>query len=822
MFLSLADRDKDAGLVAARRFAELGFSIAATAGTARLLESSRDPRSTRSWPRSARRSGVDAVDLISSGKVDLVVNTPRGRGPRADGMHIRRAAIVHGVACVTTVAAALAAAAGHRRGGRARARGALAAGVPRRRPAPARGVSAADEEARRIRPASTSPSTLGPLRLPNPIVAASGTFGHGAEVAALCDPRGLGAVTVKSVAVFASDGQPAAARRRGAGRRDAQLGRAARARASTRGSSTTCPRSKRAARASSRRSGAARVDDYAAAARALKAVAHRVVAVEVNLSCPNVEARGDVFAHVPETRRATRRARSSTSLGGAAPVFAKLSPNVTDLVEIAGAALDAGATGLTLVNTVMGLVDRRGRRARRAWARAAVGSRVRRSSRSRCARCWEVSPRVSRASPIIGTGGVSSGEDAVEMLLAGATAVGVGTATFADPRATLRIVDELEAWCAAQRRRARARPDRRTAMSSQNATEHRRSPCATGSRSRSTSPTSTTRRAARQGGRAVVRRRQGRARALLRGRARTRSRRCATLGFARVRRHQAARHPDHRRARGARARPPRRALPQLPRGGRRRHVARRSRGSARRRARRGRRSAGRRSRSRCSRAIPTRPRSTSGSRARSKRAAVVSCVRCTRSNACTRARRTSSRSFPVCASPTATCTIRRASARPTQVAARRRRRARGRPRGHARPPIRAPRRSGCTTTVADALASVASSARTPRDASRRPVAARRRLAMLHVAVLMSAMTVADRRRIATLIASRRSSTRRSHMANPPTLTPEQRQLALEKAARRAPSARRGEGQAQDRIAESRRAVRSGRPRRRDAATCSPS
>ena len=56
--------------------------------------------------------GVDAVDLISSGKVDLVVNTPRGRGPRADGMHIRRAAIAHGVACVTTVAAATAAAAG--------------------------------------------------------------------------------------------------------------------------------------------------------------------------------------------------------------------------------------------------------------------------------------------------------------------------------------------------------------------------------------------------------------------------------------------------------------------------------------------------------------------------------------------------------------------------------------------------------------------------------------------------------------------------------------------------------------------------------------
>jgi carbamoyl-phosphate synthase large subunit len=111
VFLSLADRDKDAGLVAAVRFFELGFSIAATAGTARLLESS-GVRVDTVVAKVGEDVGVDAVDLISSGKVDLVINTPRGRGPRTDGMHIRRAAIVHGVACITTVAAALAAAAG--------------------------------------------------------------------------------------------------------------------------------------------------------------------------------------------------------------------------------------------------------------------------------------------------------------------------------------------------------------------------------------------------------------------------------------------------------------------------------------------------------------------------------------------------------------------------------------------------------------------------------------------------------------------------------------------------------------------------------------
>jgi carbamoyl-phosphate synthase large subunit len=111
VFLSLADRDKDTGLVAARRFAELGFAIVATAGTADLLEQS-GLAVDAVVAKVGEQVGVDAVDLISSGKVDLVVNTPRGRGPRTDGMHIRRAALAHGVACVTTVSAAIAAAAG--------------------------------------------------------------------------------------------------------------------------------------------------------------------------------------------------------------------------------------------------------------------------------------------------------------------------------------------------------------------------------------------------------------------------------------------------------------------------------------------------------------------------------------------------------------------------------------------------------------------------------------------------------------------------------------------------------------------------------------
>jgi dihydroorotate dehydrogenase (NAD+) catalytic subunit len=285
---------------------------------------------------------------------------------------------------------------------------------------------------------------LGPLRLPNPIVAASGTFGHGAEVASLCDPREIGAVTTKSVAVFASEGNPPlrVAEAPGGGMINsvglpgpgvdawiahdlpALEARGARVIASIWGRT---------------------VADFEAAAEKLKAVAHRVVAIEANLSCPNVEARAHVFAHAPDTTREATRVVVD-ALGGAAPVFAKLSPNVTDLVEIAGAAIDGGATGLTLVNTVMGLVVDASTRAPRlgAGGGGVSGPPIKPIA---LRAVWEVS-RAYPGTPIIGTGGVSTGEDAVEMLLAGASAVGVGTATFLDPRATLRIVDELGAWCA--------------------------------------------------------------------------------------------------------------------------------------------------------------------------------------------------------------------------------------------------------------------------------------------------------------------------------------------------------------------------------------
>jgi carbamoyl-phosphate synthase large subunit len=118
VLFSLADRDKPAGMVVARRFAELGFGTVATAGTAAALEAEGllpeavIGKLTAPDGSGVDAPGIDAVELLSSGKIDLVVNTPRGRGPRADGAHIRRTATARGIPCVTTVSAALAASAG--------------------------------------------------------------------------------------------------------------------------------------------------------------------------------------------------------------------------------------------------------------------------------------------------------------------------------------------------------------------------------------------------------------------------------------------------------------------------------------------------------------------------------------------------------------------------------------------------------------------------------------------------------------------------------------------------------------------------------------
>jgi carbamoyl-phosphate synthase large subunit len=112
VFLSLADRDKPAGLEVARSFNALGFSLAATLGTAGYLRAEGVPVDTLVAKVGEEGVASDAVELIAQGKVQMVINTPRGLGPRADGQHIRKAAVAYKVPCLTTLSAARAAAAG--------------------------------------------------------------------------------------------------------------------------------------------------------------------------------------------------------------------------------------------------------------------------------------------------------------------------------------------------------------------------------------------------------------------------------------------------------------------------------------------------------------------------------------------------------------------------------------------------------------------------------------------------------------------------------------------------------------------------------------
>ena len=283
-------------------------------------------------------------------------------------------------------------------------------------------------------------ATLGPVVLPNPIVAASGTYGHSDEVARLGDPAALGAVTAKSLSAFPGEGNPAprvieatAGMLNSVGLQnpgvDAWVAH------------DLPPLLERGARVIASVWGRT-VDDFAKAAAGLAPVAEQLVALEVNVSCPNLEDRGQMFAHHPDTTAAVIRAVVAEI---DRPVFAKLSPNITDLRPVAGAAVDAGATGLTLVNTVLGLaIDAEARRPRLGAGGGGLSGPAIKPVALRAV--WEVS-RALPGVPIIGTGGVAGGVDAVEMLLAGASAVGAGTATFHDPRAPERIAAELERWC---------------------------------------------------------------------------------------------------------------------------------------------------------------------------------------------------------------------------------------------------------------------------------------------------------------------------------------------------------------------------------------
>jgi dihydroorotate dehydrogenase (NAD+) catalytic subunit len=277
---------------------------------------------------------------------------------------------------------------------------------------------------------------LGPLSLVSPILTASGTFGHGDEVARLGDAGRLGAVTAKSVSPEAWAGKPAPRLHMTASGMVNAVG------LQGPGMQAWLAHDLPALRASGARVIASvwghTVDDFARATEMLAGA--DVVAVEVNASCPNLHA--SIWAHdARATSEVVRAVRGATTL----PVLAKLSPNVTDLTTIAQAAVDAGADGLTLVNTVIALViDAETRRPVLGGGGGGLsGPAIKPIALHAVHTVTSALPHV----PVIGTGGVQSGVDAVEMLLAGASAVAVGTANFRDPRAPYRVLDELVEWC---------------------------------------------------------------------------------------------------------------------------------------------------------------------------------------------------------------------------------------------------------------------------------------------------------------------------------------------------------------------------------------
>ena len=283
---------------------------------------------------------------------------------------------------------------------------------------------------------------VGSLTLPGPVTTASGTAGHGAELSRFFPLGELGAVVVKSLAAYEWAGNPAprvhpagdgminAVGLQGPGvehwLRDelpelAATG--ARVVASIWGRS---------------------VDDYRAAAEQLAGAPASVVAVEVNLSCPNLEGRRGIFAH--DAALSAEVIAATAAVGR--PRWAKLSPNTDRVVEVAAAVAAAGAESVTLSNTLLGMVldPHTGRPVLGAGGGGYSGRPVHAVAVRTVYDVHAALPDL----PIVGVGGVASGWDAAELLLAGASAVQVGTATFADPRAAHRVLGELHEWCAAR------------------------------------------------------------------------------------------------------------------------------------------------------------------------------------------------------------------------------------------------------------------------------------------------------------------------------------------------------------------------------------
>jgi len=277
---------------------------------------------------------------------------------------------------------------------------------------------------------------VGQVTLTSPVMTAAGTAGYGDELGGYGDLQALGAVVVKSLATFAWEGNPAP--------RVASIGEHMINAVGLSGPGIDAW--KEMYLPDLLASGATvvgsiwgrNIGEFADAAAAIKGA--NIAALEVNASCPNLEDRSSIFAH---SASATSEIVNATKVAGV-PLWVKLSPNTPDLVAIAGAAIEAGADALVLVNTVVGLaIDIENRSTALGNGGGGVsGPGILPIALRAVYECRVAYPQI----PIVGVGGISSGEDAVAMMMAGANAVEVGTATFANPRAPWIIQNQLEKW----------------------------------------------------------------------------------------------------------------------------------------------------------------------------------------------------------------------------------------------------------------------------------------------------------------------------------------------------------------------------------------
>ena len=276
------------------------------------------------------------------------------------------------------------------------------------------------------------------LTLKNPVLTASGTFGYGTEYMPYFDVNQLGGIITKTVTLEAREGNPLpriaetpAGMLNSIGLANVGMKRFIEEKLSDLESLTTAVIVNIAGNT---------MDEYRKAAAQIQKH-RRVDAIEVNISCPNVERGGLAFGSDEDiTNQVTQKVRAETEK----VIIVKLTPNVTDICSIAKAAADGGADALSLINTVLGMgVDvKTGKPLIGRIVGGLSGPAIKPIA---LAKVYQVSQSVSI--PVIGLGGIMSGHDAVEFMMAGAAAVQVGTLSFVDPSGALRVLHELEAYC---------------------------------------------------------------------------------------------------------------------------------------------------------------------------------------------------------------------------------------------------------------------------------------------------------------------------------------------------------------------------------------